>query len=154
MTKKTFIIRFFSCLFFLFAAILAQAQNTTISSKKSYIKFTNNSVSTSVTATSEVSCFAIIYPKFTMDREHISEYDNINFIAKLHDIDLVHAVYINEQEIEWSKDGLFGESVKLETGKNKLTIKVVFTNGEVNETDLQVTYIERTVAADKEIDGL
>ena len=154
MTKKTFIIRIFSCLLLFFTAIFAQAQNTTISSKKSYIKFTNSPVSNSITDTSEVSCFTVIYPKFTMDRIYISEYDDINFIAKLHDIEQIQSVYINEQEIEWSKDGIFGESVKLSPGNNKLRIKVIFTIGEVNETYFQVTYIDRTVAADKGLDGL
>ena len=149
MIKKKSIIKICAFCALLLTINFVQAQNTAISSKKSFIKFTN-----SLTDTSEVSCFSIIYPKFTMDRIHISEYDDINFIAKLHDIEQIQSVYVNEQEIEWSKDGLFGESVKLNPGNNKLTIKVIFTNGEVNETYFQVSYIDRAVAADKGLDGL
>lgn len=130
----------------LFAGNLIQAQNADISSQKSFIKLSDNTIPVSKKDTSNVSAFTIIYPKFSNERVHISEYEEVNFIGKLYDIHLVRALLFNEKEIEWSKDGLFGEAVKLDPGDNNLTIKVIFSNGRENVSHFQITYISRNMA--------
>ena len=119
------------------------AQQTTISSEESYISFSTISDTESTIDTTGISNFTIIYPKFNSDLVFISEYEVINFIGKLQDIENIQSVLLNDKEIEWSKDGLFGEMLNLELGNNKLILRIIYSDGSFNETDLMINYISR-----------
>ncbi|MDX2444973.1 MAG: hypothetical protein QNK30_14345 [Bacteroidales bacterium] len=150
MKKEKLIVLFGAFFLMLFTGNLIQAQNADISSQKSFIKLSDNTIPASKKDTSNVSAFTIIYPKFSNDRVHISEYEEVNFIGKLYDIHLVRTLLFNEKEIEWSKDGLFGEAVKLDPGDNNLTVKVVYSNGIENVSHFQIRYVSRSVSGQKE----
>ena len=70
------------------------AQETTISSEESYISLSNNSDTKSTIDTTGIANFTIIYPKFNTDLVYISEYEIINFIGKLQDIENIQSVLL------------------------------------------------------------
>ena len=125
------------------------AQETTISSKESYISFPNNLETKSTIDTSGIANFTIIYPKFNTDLVYISEYEVINFIGKLQDIENIQSVLLNDKKIEWSKDGLFGEMLNLELGNNKLSLRIIYSDGSANETDLMINCVSRNALDNK-----
>jgi len=124
------------------------AQQTTISSEETYISLSTISDTKSIIDTNGISNFTIIYPKFNTDLVYISEYEVINFIGKLQDIENIQSVLLNDKEIDWSKDGLFGEMLNLELGNNKLSLRIIYSDGSSNETDLLINCVSRN-ALDK-----
>lgn len=147
------IIFLFTGLLVLNTASIAQAQNNTISSPEAFISLSSNSALKSTIDTSEVLAFTIIYPKFNTNLVYISEYEVINFIGKLHNIENIQSVLLNDKEIEFSKDGLFGEMLNLELGKNKLTLRLIFSDGSVKETDLMINCVSRDALDNKGTTG-
>ena len=125
--------------FFCFITLLP-GQTNIISSESSYIKIQNK---TTIIAGDDLTTplpFTIVYPKFARDRSLVTEVNQINLIGKLADLQNTRQIFINNEEIEISKEGLFFKVIDLVPGKNNSRIKTVLKSGKIIIVNFTLEY--------------
>jgi hypothetical protein len=113
-------------LFLLFFSFdLAGQEKVKVSSDSAYVLIQNNTIVIADDDYTSELPFAILFPMFSKKRNYSTNLAQINLIGKIKKPQETRQIFLNDQNISFSEEGLFFKVLDVAPGKNVVRFKIV-----------------------------
>ncbi|MBN2214031.1 MAG: caspase family protein [Bacteroidales bacterium] len=135
-------VRYLSFMLFILSQFFTVTQAQRVRSGKSSIQINNLRIEEEITPDTTPPLLKIISPEITEKGTFQSSLSEVNIFGKITDNESgINKVFINSEEINLTKDGLFVQQVQLKKGENKVSIIAIDNEDNYSETGLVINYM-------------